>query len=161
MPREKPRPAHRHRRCWHRCLDSGSGGCSSSDSTFDEPVAIIGNTSIRVSLGNADLKPASGRQSSLMRAIRQTGLRLGRAVLAFSSSGGAAHLGRARMGRSTDLELSCLNISRRLEEILRVTRDPPGGSTEDQGLRLAGTRMIVLRPWGQRRAAPQREEKKS
>ena len=48
------------------------------------------------------------------------------------------------------------NISRRLGSTpLRVTSGPPGGTNEDQGPRLAGTRVFVLGSCGQRRAAPQ------
>jgi hypothetical protein len=61
-----------------------------------------------------------------------------------------------RTGRNTDLEPNHVNISRRLEDTpLRVTRGPPGGTNEAQGLRLAGTRVIVLSSCGQRRAVPQ------
>jgi hypothetical protein len=64
--------------------------------------------------------------------------------------------GPGRTGCNTDLEPNRVNISRRLEDNpLRVTRGPPGGTNEAQGLRLAGIRVIVLSSCGQRRAVPQ------
>jgi hypothetical protein len=69
----------------------------------------------------------------------------------------AAGLGRT--GRYTDHEPNCANISGRLEDTTPSHQRPARGTNEDQGLRLAGTRVIRTQLMRSAAGRHRREEK--